>query len=253
MKSLGKIFCLVILGSFFGCGSRRDSGLLLSHQVIPGIRPLIVGMSGYNTCTRSQNYHNGETGPLGAQIFRNIESVTQQITDILGIEPGIMASCFTDSSDLITSSSMDGWKLNRPEDQDYIAEIHNQMEFFTHVFVVGHSYGGWLSLKLAETYNGPTDRIKTLHSIDPISKKLCYFDSVSECLSAPRDIETAAREHIRDFTDFWASPWQDATFFLHSSPIEEADENPHHDAEHWDIDNDQDLWDSIQQKIALSL
>jgi hypothetical protein len=232
------------------CGFRQADTSQLSS--LPAIRPLIVGMSGYSTCTESDSYHNGDQGPLGAQLFRKIEPIFQQITDKLGVEPGLMASCFTNDSKLITASSLDGWKLTKPTDKDYLASVHQQIDFFTHVFVVGHSYGGWLSMKLAETYNGAKEKIKTMHTIDPISKELCYFDNVSECLSAPRDFDAAARGRIRDNTDMWVNAWQDTTFFLHSSPIEEADENPKYEAEHWDIDNDDDLWETIGEKIALS-
>ncbi len=250
MKTICPIYILISVIALTSCGFRQAENSRLSS--LPAVRPLIIGMSGYSTCTKSDSYHHGEQGPLGAQLFRKIEPIFQQITDKLGVEPGLMASCFTNDSQLIAASSLDGWRLVKPSDEEYLANVHQQIEFFTHVFVVGHSYGGWLSMKLAETYNGAKDKIKTLHTIDPISKKLCYFDNVSECLSAPRDLDATARSRIRDNTDMWVNAWQDTTFFLHSSAIEEADENPKYEAEHWDIDNDDGLWETINEKIALS-
>jgi hypothetical protein len=250
MKTSHLLLILMTALTLASCGFRQVETSHLSS--LPAVRPLIVGMSGYSTCTESDSYHNGNQGPLGAQLFRKIEPIFQQITDKLGIEPGLMASCFTNDSKLIAASSLDAWKLTKPTDKDYLASVHQQIDFFTHIFVVGHSYGGWLSMKLAETYNGAKDKIKTLHTIDPISKELCYFDNVSECLSAPRDLDAHARGRIRDNTEIWVNAWQDTTFFLHSSAIDEADENPKYEAEHWDIDNDDDLWETIAEKIGLS-
>lgn len=250
MKTVRSLFIIIVSLALNACGFRQAETSQLSS--LPAIRPLIVGMSGYSTCTESDSYHNGEQGPLGAQIFRKIERIFQHITDKLGVEPGLMASCFTNDSKLITASSLDGWKLNKPSDKEYLASVHQQIDFFTHVFVVGHSYGGWLAMKLAETYGGANDKIKTLHTIDPISKELCYFNNVSECLSAPRDFDVASRTRIRENTGVWVNAWQDTTFFLHSSAIAEADENPKYDAEHWDIDNDDSLWESLNEKVALS-
>lgn len=237
-----------------GCGPMSGQKAITSGYIrLPEIRPLIVGMSGYSTCTESRDYHDGELGPLGAQLFRKIEPMVEQITDKLNVAPAVLASCFTDNRDLIASSSMDGWKVEDMRDEDYLQKLNQQMDFFTHVFVVGHSYGGWLSMKLVESYQGVADKIKTLHTIDPISKELCYFDNVSECLSAPRDIKKPAREHINASTAIWVNAWQDVTFFLHSSPIAEADQNPKYDVEHWDIDNNDELWDEIHRQVATSL
>ena len=251
MKTLSAISISVTCLLLAACGSaNRVSSARLSS--LPNIRPLIVGMSGYSTCKESDDYHNGAPGPLGAQIFRKIETIVQQISEKIGVEPALFASCFTDNSQLITASSLDGWSLKRPTDAEYLADINKNMDFFTHVFIVGHSYGGWLSMKLAESHKGASDKIKTLHTIDPISKELCYFDNISECLSAPRDIEKSSREYIRDHTETWVNAWQEVTFFLHSSAIAEADENPRYDDEHWDIDNNDDLWEKIHQQIALT-
>lgn len=253
MRTLFFVTGIVLMNSLFACGPMTGRNALLSTKSnLPEIRPLIVGMSGYSTCTESGDYHDGDLGPMGAQLFRQIQPIVDQITDKLNVAPALLASCFTDDRELITSSSLDAWKLEHPDDEEYLTKLNQQMEFFTHVFVVGHSYGGWLSMKLVESYQGLSDKIKTLHTIDPISKKLCYFDNVSECLSAPRDIEKPAREHISANTGIWVNAWQDVTFFLHSSPIPEADQNPKYNSEHWDIDNDEDLWQEIHRQVATS-
>jgi hypothetical protein len=252
MKTFLSMTSLLMTLMFSACGPRDSQNSFLSSIRLPDVRPLIIGMSGYSTCTKSRDYHDGALGPLGAQLFRQIEPIIELMVDKLDAKPAITASCYTDDRQLISSSSLDNWKLNHPRDSEYLPTLHQQMELFTHVFVVGHSYGGWLSMKLAETYTGAIDKIKTLHTIDPISKELCYFNNVSECLSAPRDIKKDAREHIRDVTQTWANAWQNMTFFLHSSAIEEADQNLKIEAEHWDIDNDESLWETISHQVATS-
>jgi pimeloyl-ACP methyl ester carboxylesterase len=214
-------------------------------------KPLIVGMAGYSTCAQSKDYHDGQWGPLGSPMFRRIEGLAETVTEKFGVEPTILASCFTKESKIIASSSLDDWSVTQPKDEEYLNRIYEQFPLYTDVFVVGHSYGGWLAMKLAESYEGDPSLIKTLHTIDPISKKLCYFDNVSECLSAPRDILTDARQHISLYSGVWVNPWQDATFFLHSSAISEADFNPKYNLDHWDIDNNDDVWADISQRVNL--
>jgi pimeloyl-ACP methyl ester carboxylesterase len=214
-------------------------------------KPLIVGMAGYSTCAQSKEYHDGQWGPLGSPMFRRVEGLAKTVTDKFGVEPTILASCFTSESKIIASSSLDDWSVTQPQDEEYLDRIYEQLPLYTDVFVVGHSYGGWLAMKMAESYEGDPSLIKTLHTIDPISKKLCFFDSVPECLSAPRDILSDARAHISLYTGVWVNPWQDATFFLHSSAISEADFNPKYNLDHWAIDNNEDVWKDINQRVSL--
>lgn len=247
-----KIAYLFVLAHFlmFSCADRSaQSGLAAdAERKVP--KPLIIGMSGFATC-RTSDQHDGEWGPLGHAMFARVLDLRDQIRTTSGYEPDVMASCFTADKELITSSSPGNWELHYPEDDEYIEHLHHKMSEYTDVFVIGHSYGGWLAMKLVESWQGAPELIKTLHTIDPISKRLCFFDKPSDCLSAPKDITVAGRKHIRENSGAWINPWQQKTFFLHSSIIPQADANPLFDLNHWDLDTHDEIWDDVKSRATL--
>jgi hypothetical protein len=207
-------------------------------------------MAGFSTCKSDEKFHNGMHGPMGGRLFRNVEDLAQTIHKNTGTEPVTLASCYTTESKLIVSSSIEPMTVSSPADDHYIASLHKSMEQFSDVFIIGHSYGGWLAMKLVESYKGQPDKIKSLYSIDPISRKLCFFNNPEYCMSAPKDILAAGRQHINDVTKLWVNPWQKKTFFLHSSVIPQADENPQYDIEHYDLDNSEAIWTDMKGRIS---
>ena len=106
---------------------------------------------------------------------------------------------------------------------------------YTHIFAIGHSYGGWLTMKLMEDWIGNQNTVKTVYTLDPISKELCFFDNPSQCVNAPNDISETSHQHSREFSALWVNQWQKNALFLHSSRISEADLNPKHDLTHWSM------------------
>lgn len=245
-------FYFVILSIVFtlsGCGPKTQdkASVLVSDRRTT--KPLIISMSGFASCKTSER-HEGEVGPLGSKIMPNIIDLSEFIEQRSGVEPTIMASCFTSERQLVTSSSAESWTLETPSDEDYISKIHSKLDEFTDVYVIGHSYGGWLSMKMIESWKGSPTLIKYLYTIDPISKRLCFFDNPKDCVSAPKDIGAEARQHIKDYTQLWVNPWQQKTIFLHSSAIPQADENPRFDISHWEIDNVSDIWNGLKSRLT---
>jgi hypothetical protein len=233
---------------FVSCGQKPNQSTLEGSQTSK--QPLIIAMAGFSTCRTDQNFHNGMHGPMGGRLFRKVEELAQTIHQKMGTEPLTLASCFTTESKLIVSSSAAPNTISSPTDDQYIATLHHTMEQYSDVFIVGHSYGGWLAMKLVETYEGPADRIKSLYSIDPISKKLCFFNNPEYCMSAPKDILASGRQHINDMTKIWVNPWQKKTFYLHSSIIPQADENPLYDLDHYELDNSDAIWTDMAGRIS---
>jgi len=232
------------------CGARSPGQLSSDELPGSGAKPIIIGMSGYSSCKTSDR-HNGEVGPLGSGMFDHVLEMQKFILDKTGHLPQVLASCFTSEKQLITAASADDWAIETPSDEDYIAKLQQKMEESTDAYIVGHSYGGWLSMKLIESWEGSPDLIKALYTIDPISKKLCFFDTPGDCTSAPKDITPSARQHINDYTGLWVNAWQQKTIFLHSSIIPQADENPKFNISHWEIDNHVAMWDSFKSHLNL--
>ena len=245
------VIALISAAVLTGCGNRRESrdAELLNGRKSP--KPLIVGMSGFATCKQNEDFHNGEWGPLGHAMFTHVRALADTVTSKFGIEPAILASCFTSGSQIMASSSLDNWAVTEPMDEDYIDSVHATMNEYTDVFVVGHSYGGWLALKTVETFEGNPSIIKSLYSIDAISKRLCFFNNPAECVSAPRDILARGRKKINENTKVWVNPWQRRTFFLHSSAIPQADENPLFELDHWSMDTEAAIWADMDKRVAL--
>jgi pimeloyl-ACP methyl ester carboxylesterase len=244
MRAIGFLVLSLLPSLLAGCGNQSATSVLTDVGGNP--RPLIIAAAGYSTCKTDKNFHNGMQGPLGGRLFRKVEDFAQTIQEKTGVVPMTLASCFTTDTKLIVSSSADPSTVKSPSDEEYIESLHAAMDQYSDIFIVGHSYGGWLAMKLVEDYHGPANKIKSLYSIDPISKKLCFFNNPEYCLSAPKDILAAGRQHINDMTQLWVNPWQNKTFYLHSSVIPQADENPKFNIEHYDLDTAEAIWSDMK-------
>ncbi len=231
------------------CGSRHEQSSL-TNKVEKTPKPLIISMSGFASCKASQA-HDGKVGPLGSSMMAHVFDLQNFIEERTGEETHVMASCFTSERQLITSSNVVSWGLENPTDEEYLGHLRRTMVDYSDIYIIGHSYGGWLSMKLLADWDGPSDLIKSLYTIDPISKKLCFFNNPAECVVAPKDIPAPERQHIKDNTDVWVNPWQQKTMFLHSSSIPQADENPRFDISHWEIDNLSSIWSEMKSRLTL--
>jgi hypothetical protein len=219
------------------------------NKVDKTTRPLVISMSGFASCKASQA-HDGKVGPLGGRMMAHVFDLQKFIEEKTGEKTDIMASCFTSERQLITSSSLNSWGLENPTDEEYLGQLRRTMPDYSDIYIIGHSYGGWLSMKLMADWHGPSDLIKSLYTIDPISKKLCFFDNPTDCVAAPKDITALERQHIKDSTNLWVNPWQQKTMFLHSSIIPQADENPRFDISHWEIDNLSSIWSGMKSRLT---
>jgi len=119
----------------------------------------------------------------------------------------------------------------------------------TEIFMVGHSYGGWLAMYLAERTplkNG----IRAFFTVDAIST-LCgpmeYVFGSDYCHQAPRDRDNTA---IVKNSRRWVNFYQDDDGMLHSSDIPEAT-NHRIDfrGAHTQIDNDPRTWEIIKSEV----
>lgn len=237
-----------VLLSLFSCGIKSTSDATISESPPPR-KAMVVSMSGYTSCRAERGHHNGESGPMGTGFYAEATAVGNSIFEKTGLTPDIFASCYNLDKELITSSTLNPAEANVQDDQEYLNELRSVMASYTDVYVVGHSYGGWLAMKLMEGWSGSPEAVKALYTLDPISRELCFFDRPEYCQSAPRDILATGRQHIRDNTVVWVNPWQDETFFLHSSAIPQADENPKHRVQHHEIDSVKSIWENLKSRI----
>ena len=120
------------------------------------------------------------------------------------------------------------------------------------VFVIGHSYGGWMAMYVGDKLG--KGQLDGLFTVDPIGPKCgpsgVIFGS-SACHSAPDDLDNAA---IKNHTKRWVNFYQDQDTWLNSSAIADA-ENVHiqYRGPHTEIDKDPRTWSGINDAVKKSL
>lgn len=244
---------LLTMVLFAGCGASHQFTSTKNADQPP--RPLLVAMAGRSTCDDS-GVEGAPAGPAGSKVYKKALIAAVKLEQVFGVKPSIITTCFTGNSELMESASASQWVVTTPTDDEFFADAQAQMTEATHVFVIGHSYGGWLAMKLVDAHSSldssrDTDSVKALFTIDPISKNLCSFTSPRGCFSAPEDFDTAARGRIKDTTGIWVNPWQDTTVYLHSSAITQADRNPKFDLAHNSIPESEVIWSDFAEQFHL--
>lgn len=121
------------------------------------------------------------------------------------------------------------------------------------LFIMGHSYGGWMSMYLT-TQLAEEVKIDALFSIDPIGIRCGpsgYLTGSPECKKAPTDLNHAL---IKERVEVWENIYQNQDSWLHSSEIEVA--NNHlldFRGPHGQIDTDKRTWEIIRKDILKQL
>jgi pimeloyl-ACP methyl ester carboxylesterase len=128
--------------------------------------------------------------------------------------------------------------------EDLFTELQKKVSAIENpsVYLVGHSYGGWLAMQLASSLDKKAN-IRLLATIDPISRVTCgtdnftkwgidglfsgnwFAEEIEGCDSYPKDISAANRSAIKKRTVNWVNYFQTSYRILHSSAIPEAHEN----------------------------
>lgn len=235
-------------------------GLLLStaasaaaSAASPG-KILFVTLGGHNSCSKSTR---SDLPPLGTGLYPRSEQVSQAVaTKSRGMKVLWIAAC------LDGEAPPDGEgqyvHYDRPKSLSYgdANKIRTEIEAVAKaepgipVFIAGHSYGGWMSMYLAETLH-PSVEIAGLFTVDPIGPacgplEVAFGDDA--CHSAPEDFDNRA---IAKRVGAWVNFYQTADSWLTSSEIPEAE---NHEVTfswgpHGDIDSDAGVWTRIQQVV----
>lgn len=224
------------------CGQNNRSQLKSEGPT----KPLLIVMGGFSTCGEHREHGKRET-PLGMELRGYEAALRREIESDRGIVFDVILSCYTKLAELRFVHSFDNYKKLHTEVTygTFIDHLHQQIALHPNTFVIGHSYGGWLAMKTTASYGGPDEHIKTLYSIDPISRKTCLLEnpvSWGNCTIAPPDIKDDQRNMIQQVTEHWSNYWQNKTFYLHSSKIDQADVNVKVNASHTEIDNSDQVW-----------
>jgi pimeloyl-ACP methyl ester carboxylesterase len=194
-----------------------------------------------------------------------------------GVQLRYVAACFDTSATLhFSSSALQG---ERMKTGDYNAVIRYAASELAQVqsksvYFIGHSYGGWLSMTVAENLAGRS-RVRGIVTIDPMSPNHCYTSVVAKsylqqgiglegepgCLQAPLDWGPSRRTNLHQRSGWWLNFYQATDRLIHSGPMPPAenflipyDESRSYNAlAHRDIDTDARVWKRIEDRILTEL
>jgi len=230
---------LISLGFFTACGMQTSSSLMGGKDP----SPLFVAMGGNTSCKDADDRYN----PRLIGLFRPMSTLIEKLKSELNIPSQTIVSCYDDSATVFYNIEGSNEVLEgTPE--EFAQSIHDFMGENSAIMLIGHSYGGWLTMKTAVALS-QTEQLSGVFTVDPISRRDCSFSNPSGCTSAPRDFSAAELDGIKNASNIWSNYWQNQTFYLHSSPIAQADNNVKIATSHSNIDVHQATWQNIEQGV----
>jgi pimeloyl-ACP methyl ester carboxylesterase len=231
------------------CGVDASSTASNVQKDLPP-KAMMVVMGGFNSCHTDAS---GKPSPWGMPMFQAAEKAASQAHQANpDLTVSWFISCHTtdDIAWFITSEHPTVRAANLADVPAWIEDLKRQTASST-IHALGHSYGGWLSMKallaLAEE-----DSLNSLFTVDPISRVDCSFTQPQGCLSAPRDITAPQRQILSKRTGTWKNFFQTQTSYLHSSAIPEADANLELATTHTRMDTDATVWRFFGNDLARS-
>jgi pimeloyl-ACP methyl ester carboxylesterase len=238
------ILSTLVVWALVGCGT-SPSGSSLKGTVN---RVMVVLLGGNASCKPDSR---GQRSPLGQDMYAPFRNLHDRMANENGWGVDWLLTCHNSDAAVkyVTSEAPTQiLSMNLEDVAPKISEMVAANES-DRLYVAGHSYGGWLALKAGLAL--PEDvKLDGLFTIDPISRPLCSFDNPAECNRAPRDITRDQRLFLSDRTDHWTNYWEDQTWYLHSGPMEEADENIKVATGHTGIDTHATVWTHLAGMVA---
>jgi hypothetical protein len=230
---------LISLTVLSACGMQTTSSLMGGKEPVP----LFVAMGGNTSCKDADDRYN----PRLIGLYRPLESLMERLKNERSVPSKSIVSCYDDTATVYFNiEGSDEVLTGTPE--EFAESIQNFMTEESSLMLIGHSYGGWLTMKTAATLAN-NDRLTGVFTVDPISRRDCSFSNPSGCTSAPRDFTAAQLNDIKERSQIWSNYWQNQTFYLHSSPITQADNNVKVATSHSNIDAHQATWQHIEQGV----
>lgn len=204
--------------------------------------PLVVVTGGYDSCVDDGQ---GGVSPFGSnftaagvQMINELHAhYSSPDVNWRGMSDGgirWLFSCFTRSSELYVQGSSDGGVVGAQDLTALTDRIGSLSEDYRRpIFVIGHSHGGWLAMRVVEALRKPIVG-GFLATLDPISFVECNastfadallawsaWDYLAPCRQAPGDFTAGDVQRIR--TNLaghqWKHYWQNHFVPLHSGEI----------------------------------
>gem|GEM_PF-844146 len=238
------VLSVVSAGLVVACG--HDVPSRLAGVVESAKTPTRIMVFGGNRSCKPDG-HN-ELSPLTTDLARNITGIIDSVR-ASGKDLEIMLACFTGPGEVLLSYNF-SHELETETPEGLVARAVKYSDPDSRLILIGHSYGGWTAMTVAEQVARKSTRSESvvagLVTIDPISRKNCTYTSWNNCVTAPADFTEERLEFLRYASKYWANFFQRKTPWLHSSRISQAHFNKELDATHFNIDMHQHLWRHVE-------
>ena len=220
------------------------------------VTPIIFASTGHKSCKKDKDKRRNS--PYNTSLHPEIEAVIDTWQDVYHeIDPIVIHACFeygvqpfggrqvfkyTMNNNAIGTVEMGEKALLDQIDYEYIepaidAAIMRITEAIDstgdHVlYLVGHSWGGWLTMKLA-TLLPDNVKIAGLVTLDPVSPLDCWPNQyirlgpgyIKNCRQAPSDIDFDEQQDILERVQGeWNHYFQRQFYFAQSGPIESLED-----------------------------
>ena len=235
--------CLIAL-SLNACGREDGSELNETNK-----KPLFVSMGGNKSCGTDSDRRSYSAYTTSMFTYSKAYVWGPKAAQA---EWNFLASCHTTEATVYHLSSQEPNTVRAAHIDDFYGLIKQLARESSGVYLAGHSYGGWLAMKAVLEFSEDEefrDYPLRLYTVDPISRVHCSFATPGGCRSAPQDFSTTQKERIAEQTLAWQNFYQTNTWYLHSSEIEESDENHHIDSSHTNIDGTRSVWEQISSNV----
>ena len=153
----------------------------------------------------------------------------------------VLTSCFIDPDKILMSRNFSP-KFDTTNPETLIDQAVADIDANQRIFIIGHSYGGWIAMKIAEKISSRSAQVASLITIDAISHRGCTYSNWTNCLAAPQDFSQESLDNVKANTLHWANFYQTTTPYLHSGSIAQADVNLELQASHFTIDTNEAVW-----------
>ncbi len=279
--------CLASFGTT-SCTIYKPESTISTIGVAPKeIRLLIVLSQGFHSC---KNAFRNLLIPVRQYIETARHDLEQHYGEAVVLKVAYMDICFTGGvlddfkAERIFHQVIHADGTEKPRLEASPSTIHHIIETIaadmgtsrnpTHVYLIGHSHGGWLMLKTAQVWQHRAD-LRRLFTIDPISYQRCtqsylIFNRLikglslstltkdKECTRFPSDIEPHAAAIRKNISEMWTNFYQNQFLFVHSDRSTAADSNRQLsyndlkglDFAHKAIIDDRKVWQAISLQIS---
>ena len=271
--ALFAVAALLFLG-LSACGSQPSS--LQSSDDEPTHNPIVLVLSGWNTCWPSQ-----ETiylSPFGMGTYDLAKGLVDRLESSFEKVPYIF-TCFQFQKSwdrykaraITSETGKEVFLYSVEELVDSTLELKEKYDS-NEIIIIGHSQGASLGMELVSVL--PKDiKAKVLMTLDPISREHCNywvmagafvtFSPSEECTQFPSEIGSFTQELIRSKLDqdqgLWENWYQQDFSFLHSGDTAYADKNVEVIHDGWDVfahqyvSGSDEVWERIHDLVELQL